>query len=133
MLGSTLPGYQAQGGLGQIINQAVADPITGTLISFLIPGGNVVRTIIGTAVATGQAGRVADIITGAGSDATNTQLELQEQQDNVNINLIPTTTGGSQEIGAVDGNANDIPLINTTNRDNFYLMYSMIQYNIQPA
>ena len=133
VLGSTLPGYQAQGGLGQIINQAVADPITGTLISFLIPGGNVVRTIIGTAVATGQAGRVADIITGAGSDATNTQLELQEQQDNVNINLIPTTTGGSQEIGAVDGNANDIPLINTTNRDNFYLMYSMIQYNIQPA
>ena len=78
-------------------------------------------------------GRVADIITGAGSDATNTQLQLQEQQDNVNINLIPTTTGGSQEIGAVDGNANDIPLINTTNRDNFYLMYSMIQYNIQPA
>ena len=133
VLGSTLPGYQAQGGLGQIINQAVADPITGTLISFLIPGGNVVRTIIGTAVATGQAGRVADIITGAGSNATNTQLQLQEQQDNVNINLIPTTTGGSQEIGAVDGNANDIPLINTTNRDNFYLMYSMIQYNIQPS
>ena len=133
VLGSTLPGYQAQGGLGQIINQAVADPITGTLISFLIPGGNVVRTILGTAVATGQVGRVADIITGAGSDATNTQLQLQEQQDNVNINLIPTTTGGSQEIGAVDGNANDIPLINTTNRDNFYLMYSMIQYNIQPA
>ena len=106
--------------MGQIINQAVADPITGTLISFLIPGGNVVRTIIGTACCNWtSSGRVADIITGAGSDATNTQLQLQEQQDNVNINLIPTTTGGSQEIGAVDGNANDIPLINTTNRDNF--------------
>ena len=133
VLGSTLPGYQAQGGLGQIINSAIADPITGTIISAMIPGGLLVRTILGTAVATGQVGRVADIITGAGSDATNTQLQLQEQQDNININLIPTTTGGSQEIGAVDGNANDIPLINTTNRDNFYLMYSMIQYNIQPA
>ena len=133
VLGSTLPGYQAQGGLGQIINSAIADPITGTIISSMIPGGLLVRTILGTAVATGQVGRVADIITGAGSDATNTQLQLQEQQDNININLIPTTTGGSQEIGAVDGNANDIPLINTTNRDNFYLMYSMIQYNIQPA
>ena len=133
VLGSTLPGYQAQGGLGQIINSAIADPITGTIISAMIPGGLLVRTILGTAVATGQVGRVADIITGAGSDATNTQLQLQEQQDNININLIPTTTGGSQEIGAVDGNANDIPLINTTNRDNFYLMYSMIQYNIQPS
>ena len=133
VLGSTLPGYQAQGSLGQIINQAVADPITGTIISTMIPGGLLVRTILGTAVATGQVGRVADMITGAGSDATNTQLQLQEQQDNININLIPTTTGGSQEIGAVDGNANDIPLINTTNRDNFYLLYSMIQYNIQPS
>jgi hypothetical protein len=133
VLGSTLPGYQAQGGLGQIINSAIADPITGTILSTMIPGGLLVRTILGTAIATGQAGRVADMITGAGSDATNTQLQLQEQQDNININLIPTTTGGSQEIGAVDGNANDIPLINTTNRDNFYLMYSMIQYNIQPS
>ena len=133
VLGSTLPGYQAQGSLGQIINQAVADPIMGTIISTMIPGGLLVRTILGTAVATGQVGKVADMITGAGSDATNTQLQLQEQQDNININLIPTTTGGSQEIGAVDGNANDIPLINTTNRDNFYLMYSMIQYNIQPS
>ena len=133
VLGSTLPGYEAQGSLGQIINQAVADPITGTIISMMIPGGLLVRTIFGTAISTGQVGRVADMITGAGSDATNTQLQLQEQQDNININLIPTTTGGSQEIGAVDGNANDIPLINTTNRDNFYLMYSMIQYNIQPS
>ena len=78
-------------------------------------------------------GVVGDLIQNQGQLATGTQLQLQEQQDNVNINLIPTTTGGSQEIGAVDGNANDIPLINTTNRDNFYLMYSMIQYNIQPS
>lgn len=78
-------------------------------------------------------GVVGDLIQNQGQLATGTQLQLQEQQDNLNINLIPTTTGGSQEIGAVDGNANDIPLINTTNRDNFYLMYSMIQYNIQPS
>ena len=86
-----------------------------------------------TYLATQAGGIVGDLIQNQGQLATGTQLQLQEQQDNVNINLIPTTTGGSQEIGAVNGNANDIPLINTTNRDNFYLMYSMIQYNIQPS
>ena len=78
-------------------------------------------------------GLVGDLIQTQGNLASATQLQLQEQQDNVNINLIPANTGGSQEIGAVDGVANDIPLFNTTNSDNFYLMYSMIQYNIQPA
>ena len=77
-------------------------------------------------------GVVGDLIQTQGNLASTTQLRLQEQQDNVNINLIPANTGGSQEIGAVDGVANDIPLFNTTNSDNFYLMYSMIQYNIQP-
>ena len=77
-------------------------------------------------------GLVGDLIQTEGNLASTTQLRLQEQQDNVNINLIPANTGGSQEIGAVDGVANDIPLFNTTNSDNFYLMYSMIQYNIQP-
>ena len=78
-------------------------------------------------------GVVGDLIQTQGNLASTTQLQLQEQQDNVNINLIPANTGGSQEIGVVDGVANDIPLFNTTNSDNFYLMYSMIQYNIQPS
>ena len=77
-------------------------------------------------------GLVGDLIQTQGNLASTTQLQLQEQQDNVNINLIPANSGGSQEIGVVDGVANDIPLFNTTNSDNFYLMYSMIQYNIQP-
>ena len=78
-------------------------------------------------------GLVGDLIQTEGNLASTTQLQLQEQQDNVNINLIPANSGGSQEIGVVDGVANDIPLFNTTNSDNFYLMYSMIQYNIQPS
>ena len=88
---------------------------------------------IGLGYVVSQAGGVVgDLIQTQGNLASTTQLQLQEQQDNVNINLIPANTGGSQEIGAVDGVANDIPLFNTTNSDNFYLMYSMIQYNIQP-
>ena len=86
-----------------------------------------------TYLSTQSGGVVGDLIQNRGNLATGTQLQLQEQQDNVNINLIPANTGGSQEIGVVDGVANDIPLFNTTNSDNFYLMYSMIQYNIQPS
>ena len=138
LFSDTNPIYTPQTELGQ-----AGQFIGGTLpiLASFIPGlrfasmGLRGLTIMGasTYLATQAGGIVGDLIQNQGQLATGTQLQLQEQQDNVNINLIPTTTGGSQEIGAVNGNANDIPLINTTNRDNFYLMYSMIQYNIQPS
>ena len=130
-LGNPNVGYQASTPLGQALDQLA--PIGIGLASFFAQRNPLVATASIVGLALGGGGKVGDLIQGQGQSATQTQLQLQEQQDNVNINLIPTTTGGSQEIGAVDGNANDIPLINTTNRDNFYLMYSMIQYNIQPA
>ena len=130
-LGNPNVGYQASTPLGQALDQLA--PIGIGLASFFAQRNPLVATASIVGLALGGGGKVGDLIQGQGQSATQTQLQLQEQQDNLNINLIPATTGGSQEIGAVDGNANDIPLINTTNRDNFYLMYSMIQYNIQPA
>ena len=130
-LGNPNVGYQASTPLGQALDQLA--PIGIGLASFFAQRNPLVATASIVGLALGGGGKVGDLIQGEGQAATQTQLQLQEQQDNLNINLIPATTGGSQEIGAVDGNANDIPLINTTNRDNFYLMYSMIQYNIQPS
>ena len=124
-------GYQASTPFGQALDQLT--PIGIGLASFFARRNPLVATASIVGLALGGGGKVGDLIQGQGQSATQTQLQLQEQQDNLNINLIPATTGGSQEIGVVDGVANDIPLFNTTNSDNFYLMYSMIQYNIQPS
>ena len=120
------------GSAGQFIGGA-ALPILGALFpKFRLANMGLRATAAITYGLMQGGGLVGDLIQTQGNLASTTQLQLQEQQDNVNINLIPANTGGSQEIGVVDGVANDIPLFNTTNSDNFYLMYSMIQYNIQP-
>ena len=120
------------GSAGQFIGGA-ALPILGALFpKFRLANMGLRATALITYGLMQGGGLVGDLIQTQGNLASTTQLQLQEQQDNVNINLIPANSGGSQEIGVVDGVANDIPLFNTTNSDNFYLMYSMIQYNIQP-
>ena len=141
LLSDRSPIYNPQtqmGQAGQFIGSIL--PLVSQLVPqlrlarFGIQGLRAATIMMGsTYLSTQTGGVVGDLIQNRGNLASTTQLQLQEQQDNLNINLIPTTTGGSQETGAVGGNANDIPLINTTNRDNFYLMYSMIQYNIQPS
>ena len=59
-------------------------------------------------------------------------IQEPEQGGNVTIinNELPAQTTGSPPTQQNLGSANYLPKVSSSNVDNFYLLYSMIQYNV---
>lgn len=55
--------------------------------------------------------------------------QLRDEQGNVTV-INGSSQSGQQTVPAVSGDANYLPGISSSNPDNFYVLYSQIQYNV---
>ena len=140
LLGETLPGKTSTG-LGMGISPFGQALLTNFLLN--ATGGiiHIEEKVLLTVLLTKLVSKYCNLVklevliifiqTKGKSDATKHNFNFKNNKI-MKYPVIPATSRRISRNRCSRWSANDIPLFNTTNRDNFYLMYSMIQYNIQP-